>query len=985
MEPIQLLEGEPEHVARLAQMRGGIYSPVCDLEAEVFPSDEPLPRHGRLGYAYAPIMPGEAWADIFGCAWFRVRGTVPMSAAGKHVVAHLDVGGEGLVFDADPLGEPIAAIAADTGYADTLEASVSKTIIEVSPCARGGEPIEYFVDAGYNGRYNDLVGKGTFRFAQLCIVDDGLYGYYYDYLTIASLLTACADTPRAKRIDLLLDKSWDALAASLADARAVLAPVLHGTPDPTFRLTAIGHAHLDLAWLWPIRETKRKAARTFTHQLAHIERYPGYVFGASQPQQFIFLREQFPQLYARAKEAAGTKGLECQGGMWVEVDTNLASGESLIRQIVYGKRFFSEEFGSDMRICWLPDVFGYNGNLPQLLRKSGMPYFLTIKLSWNEHNRFPYHSFVWRGIDGSEVLVHMPPADTYTSAGCPADAAFARDNYAERGIFPEALLVYGDGDGGGGPGQAHIEMVRRQASLEGSPAVELGSAEGFFDRLAAVRDRLPVYSGELYLEKHQGTYTTQADNKRYNRRCEYLLQDVESLGTLARLLGRPYPREALGRLWKEVLLYQFHDILPGSSIKRVYDETGARYPLIEDELQRERADILRFLADDGGPGKPAALSAFNPTSFERPWHVEYNGAWYSAEIPPHGFSRLRPVTPEKGLACTDDTLENDCLLLRFSATGELVSLVDKATGFEYAAGPLNRLVLYQDRKLHYNAWDIDWEYYKAPCETLGEDSHEVSHGPAQVMRRSTYTHGTTKLVQDVILSPGSRVVIFRTTCDWHEDLRMLRADFLPSIFSPQVKCDIQLGSIMRSTSDATPVEKAQFEVCAHKYVDISDDEHGISLLNDCKYGHRVKDGLISLNLLRSTVYPDETADRHRHRFTYALLPHGGRAGIETIREAYFLNKPPVAFPGAVPVESIARTDREQVVIETIKAAENGNGVVLRLYECLGASCECSLQTCFGNAIAYECDLLENRISEIDLARLSFTPFEIKTIEMVLRP
>jgi len=592
--------------------------------------------------------------------------------------------------------------------------------------------------------------------------------------------------------------------------------------------------------------------------------------------------------------------------------------------------------------------------------------------------------------------VHMPPDDTYNSAGSPACARHAADNYTERTLAPEALLVYGIGDGGCGPGEAHIELISRQKSLEGSPRVLPGKAEDFFRRLERYRGDLPVYSGELYLEKHQGTYTTQGANKNYNRRCEYELQDLEALCTLAWREGRAYPQDKLDEWWKEVLLYQFHDIIPGSSIRRVYEESRAQYASILDGIKAERSAVLSFLGGEGQPG------VFNPTSFERREHLLRDDGWYSAVCQPHGFAPLEKAEPPDILKCDGETIENDCLRLRFSSDGSIASAISKKDSFDYAGGQMNALRLYRDKWLYYNAWDIDWEYHKKPCRLLKAYRFEsLTDGPA-VIRRQYYRHGRTTITQDVILYAGQPVVYFKTSCDYHETLKMLRADFDLGVTSQTVKCDIQMGSIERSTGDFTPQEKAQFEICAHKYVDLSDGSHGVSLLNDCKYGHRVKGNRISLNLLRSTVYPDRTADRRSHSFTYALYLHTGGCGTDTLALSYALNKPLYAT-GSIPGKlSIARTDNPAVVVETIKRAHKGDGVIVRLYESSGRPIVCRLDTVFDlNHPAYrsepslpdrrsalpafsravETDLQENELKTIDLEKLEFTPFEIKTVKL----
>lgn len=1006
MEPTESIKKEEAQMARLEELRRKIYTPLADMAVLYAPSDEPVAWEEHDTLAYRPLPENGEWADLFGCAWFRIEGKIPTAAAGMHVAAHIDLGGEGLVYRRGGEKLPVGAVTHDMSFIDRLQACTAKTLVDVANPAQGGEWVALDIDAGFNDNYP--YPTAHFQCAELCAVDDDWLEYYYDYLTVASLMSWEEEETRKQALRELLEESYAAKIRSLEEARTVLAGILQGQADDSLVFTATGHSHLDLAWLWPLRETKRKACRTFAHQITNMQRYPEYVYGASQPQQFQFVKESHPQLYHRLQKFAKRGQLECQGAMWVEADNNLPSGEALIRQIVYGKRFFREEFGQEMNICWLPDVFGYNGNLPQLLKKSGIPYFLTIKLSWNEHNRFPYRSFVWRGIDGSEVLTHMPPADDYNATASPPCTSFAKSNYTEGNVSHCAVMLYGLGDGGGGPGEAHIEMVRRQASLQGSPAVRMGAARDFFKELEQERTRLPGYQGELYLEKHQGTYTTQAHNKRSNRKCEYALQNLEALCTGANLRGYPYPRETLERLWKHVLLLQFHDILPGSSIRRVYQESAQDYDSILQELEQEQSAVLAFLArqDEG-------YSAYNPVSFARTVYVKKEGTWWTGTVPPHGAAPLaawhagvrdaaagvqnaevgaqdtaaRKAVPDHGGCGAADCLDNGLVCIRFAPDGSICSLMDRSDGFDYVSGSgrfLNRLTLYEDEYLPYNAWDIDWEYYKKPFSVLTlVETETKTDGPARI-RRNVYRCEGVELVQEVILYPDAPTVYFHTVCCWHKTLKMLRADFKPAVWSDQITCDIQMGAIRRSTREDTPQEKAQFEICAHKYVDISDETHGISLLNDCKYGHRAKNGLLSLNLLRGTTHPDPQADQGEHEFTYALFVHKGSSGEETVAQSYYLNQPSVILQGQLSLDSMACSSRANVVVETIKKAEDDSGIILRLYEAVGKETVAALKLNFAALSVWECDMEENPVTEIDPERLSFGAFEIKTLKVILR-
>ena len=941
---------------KLEALRKKTIRPCGALQVSFAGSREPVPPEEKDRLKYRAILPGGVWAPhVYDCAWFHVRGALPADHAEKHYVLQLHIGGEGLVYTND--GAPYEMVSAKLNPVDSLSVERGKTTVRISDAIVKDGMIDFYMDAGFNAAVSLApFGFGVFRYARIAEIDDAFYSFYYDYLTVLSLY---ASLPKGEGAEILhaLELAFETAAfGDAAKAGEILRPVLHAGPTD-FTLYAVGHSHLDLAWLWPVRETKRKAARTFTKQLNNIGRYPGYIYGASQPWQFEYLRDHEPAVWARIREQVSRGRLEPQGGMYVEADTNISGGEALIRQLYYGKTFFRNEFGKEMRICWLPDVFGYNGNLPQLLKGAGIPYFFTIKLSWNEHNRFPYRSFNWTGIDGSEVLVHMAPDEDYNSSALPASTRHAYENYPEKDVSREALYVYGVGDGGGGPGEAFIELLNRQAELAETPRVRFSAAIDYFKKLETYRDRLPRYRGELYLEKHQGTYTTQGRNKRFNRKTEYALEDVETLCAAAWLQGRPYPQEKLDAWWKEALLYQFHDIIPGSSINRVYKESTARYAVMLREIEAEKRAALRVLAGEG----------------ETP--LVYDPLAFSA-------APAREEEDDDALFIGGDIMKNRFLRVTFARDGEIRSLRDGA-GTEYSAGYLNRLKLFFDKPLYFNAWDIDWKYHGCEGLTLKAYRYELRREKTRVVRTNYYRHGRTTVRQEVSLGADDDFVTVRTEADWHELFQMLRAEFRPAVTAAEVACDIQYGTIRRSAGDRTPEEKAQFEICAHKYVDVSDGEKGFSLMNDCKYGHRVKEGLISLNLLRSPVFPDPHADRGRHEFTYALYPHAGALSEETLSRAYRLNKPLLPFTGAHGFGPLVEVSHAGVAAVLVKKAYAEDALIVRLYETQGREAAAALKTNFSYSGAFETDLMEENARPADPGRLTFRPFEIKTLKFTL--
>ena len=960
----------------LFKLAGKCYTKVGTLSAEYSPTPEPVEYEDREELSYRTIKTGQIWSKkCYDSAWFHLKGEIPEKAKGKKVGVLLAIGGEGCIYAAD--GTPSRGITYLSAVVEFTQPARGKKLYEITNCADGGEKIDLWMDCGNNHPLGDIDKPAVFRQADIVTINEEAKETYYDALALVFQATddACQKEKRASIRKALRKGLGLAGKGNFQEAQKVFRAEYEVGEESPFTIYATGHAHLDLAWLWPIRETKRKASRTFTSQLRNMERYPEFIFGASQPQQFEWIERRYPELFKELQEAVARGQLEVQGGMWVECDTNVTSGESLIRQNLYGKKYWLEKFGKEMRMCWLPDVFGFSGNLPQILKKCGMDYFETIKLSWNEHNKFPHRAFIWEGIDDSEVVVHMPPDETYNSEGHAWSFSNAIKNFPEKDKVKEFGLLYGVGDGGGGPGEGHIEMLKRASSMKGLPKVKLANAIDYFDVLGAQKDKLVRHKGELYLEKHQGTYTTQSKNKLGNRKIEFMLHNVEFLATIASLKGYEYPKAQLDEIWKEVLLYQFHDIIPGSSINRVYVESQARYDEMLHELASIRDEILAFLAP-----KAEVPSAINYTSFHAKGLECYKDKWYVVDVAPYSVATLVPYeVPEKSpFKYTDDTIENDVYVVKFDEAGNIRSLYEKKTEKEHAGMYLNRLNVYKDKRLHYNAWDIDINYTKqSPAEFKFIDKI-VKVDDGQIVRENVYKYGKSKIIQKVILRAGCPLVDFETIVDWNETHKMLRADFRPRVFADQVTCDIQMGNLKRSTKNETKVEKAQFEICAHKWVDVSEGGEGFAILTGGKYGWRVKEGLMSLNLLRSPVYPDPTADRGTHTIKYALYPHQGdhnEADVQAV--AYRYNNGLFLTDRAFDMQSLFASSDKHVVIETVKKAEDGSGIIVRAYEDSGVARVANLSTTLQGSV-YETNLIEQIIGEASLEDVAFKPFEIKT-------
>ncbi len=978
----------PGLLRRLARARGRVHTTIARLDATVATSPEPIPYADRLALRFRPARRGTTWGRAHTCAWFHVTGDVPpageVSAEGEGTAYGLvlDTDGEALV--RDDSGAVVGMVTSRLTPLERHTPARAKTLLRLTPqlrarCVRDGR-LSLWLDAGFNGKLVQPFGIARVRRLDLVRIDPAAEAAYANLLTVA--YASLRAGTHARTYAESLDRAFRA--ADRSDWAAVsgaLAPVLGGRPDDSVALTGLGHAHLDMAWLWPIRETRRKAHRTFRAQLDLLDAFADLRFGASQPQQFAWVERDDPELFARmvAAEAAGV--LELQGGFWVEPDTNLPSGESLVRQAIHGQRYWSTRFGHRVTTCWLPDAFGYSGALPQILRGAGMDTFLTIKLAWNEHTDFPHRSFVWEGIDGSEVLVHMPPEGTYTSTATGLALGTARDGYPERDIAPIALVLFGTGDGGGGPSEVHVEVARRGAHLLGLPRLTPGTASDFFRALAGHRDRLPRWRGELYLEKHQGTLTTQAAIKAGNRRLEHALHDLEYIAAQSVSAGRgEWPGALLDAAWEEFLLHQFHDMLPGSSIGRVHAESRSAYERIGAVVAEATTATL---AED--PALP--LAYVNTTPVTRAGFVAREGMWWRHDAPPFATVPLRPYaapTPDP-LGADGDAMWNDRLRVEFAADGTIRSLVDRGSGREHARGALGRLVVHRDPWTFFDAWDIKEDYLTRRREDLVPHAHETFRDGPRIVRRQEFRHGDSVIRQDVVLTEGADLVRFETTVDWHERLRMLRAEFEPEAWADQVACEIQFGHILRSTRDDTPQERAQFEICAHRWLDVTDPRgFGFSLLNDGKYGHRAKGRRLSLNLLRAPIYPDRTADRGRHTFTYAVHPHEGVLGPSTTRHARDLNAPTVLarVPVADPAFVVAP---EGVLLDTVTLDPASGDLILRLYEASGAPCVASVSVTSSSAAdaaaARRVTLLLDDLGPADLDRIPLHPFEIVTLRV----
>nr|HRU05783.1 glycoside hydrolase family 38 C-terminal domain-containing protein [Candidatus Brocadiia bacterium] len=798
-------------------------------------------------------------------------------------------------------------------------------------------------------------------------------------------------------------------AAMIRQCRERLRPALscvNGTCAPEF--FCFGHAHLDVGWLWPIQESERKIARTLSNTLALIKEYPEYVYLQSQPQLFWMLKRRYPDMYAKVRELVKQGRIAADGGMWVEADTNITSGESLIRQLIHGKRFFRDEFGVESEVMWLPDVFGYSGALPQILRGCRVKYFSTQKIFWtyNGADPFPYAQFTWQGIDGSEVLAHLHM--DYNSHTDPLTLCQRWMKRPQKDGYGTWMLPFGHGDGGGGPEREHLEFLRRCRDLQDVPRTRMASPAAFFADLEKRGTADARYVGELFFQCHRGVQTSQARTKRGNRKSEIALREAEMWGVAAHALnGRPFPLAQADAMWKEVLLNQFHDILPGSSIARVYEEAEAAYERVIRDANALAADARRALVRKD----QASATVFNSLSWPRralvalpsgmdsaldaagrPLAVQKieGTTWAEVETPACGWTTIRrgqaPTQAQPSVTARPGLLENEHLRVELNDRGEIASLFDKDAGAEMAAAPCNALAMFRDTPVAYDAWDIDTSYKRMPVDLPQRASVEVAaSGPLAGILRVRRKISQSLLTQDIVLRRGSRRVEFRTVIDWRETQKLLKARFPVKIHADHAVHEIQFGHIQRPNHASRPFDADRFEVPQQKWTALVEASRGVAVLNDCKYGVNVDANSINLTLLRAPVAPDKHADQGRQEFTYAVyLWNGAFAQSGVTREAYDLNIPVALEPGDGGQERLFDVGGQAVILDTVKPAEDGSGdFVARLYESLGGACRCRLKTWLPAASAQLTDMLEENGRDVELedgvATLDFRPFEIKTV------
>ncbi|WP_026874235.1 alpha-mannosidase [Jiangella gansuensis] len=992
------------------RLKPAVHRPVAPLtlrawhvdggQGEPVPPAEALPGGPAVAEGrYQPIEVGERWGPPWGTSWFHVTGEVPAEAAGRRVELFIDLGWE----------NRFAGFQAE-GLAYRPDGTVVKGLnprnlwLPVAHPASGGERIDLYIEAAANPRLEGdtpfavtLLGEKhtagsqpLYRInrADISILEVDVWELWQDLEAVGGLMAELPEgEPRRWQILRAVERSLDALdlqdlAGSAAAARAELTGVLTKPANASAHLiSAVGHAHIDSAWLWPVRETVRKVARTTSNVVSLLDEYPDLVYAMSSAQQYAWIEEHRPEVFERVADHVKGGRFIPVGGMWVESDTNMPGSEAMARQLVYGKRYFLDRFGIDTQEVWLPDSFGYSPALPQLVKLSGSRWFLTQKISWNKQNVFPHHSFWWEGLDGTRVFTHFPPVDTYNSDLSARDLAHAVRNFRDKADATRSMVPFGWGDGGGGPTREMIAQARRTADLEGSPRVTIESPAAFFAAAEAEYANAPVWSGELYLEIHRATYTSQAKTKQGNRRSEHLLHEAELWSAAAAVAGlAEYPYDELDRIWKQVLLNQFHDILPGSSIAWVHREAREQYQRIEAELSAIIERAQRVLAGDG----------------EAP--VVFNAAPHARrDIPAFGAAPTRvdaDAAPVEAIAQDGGyVLDNGVLRVVVDGRGLITSVLDQVAGREVLSGPGNLLQLHPDLPNEWDAWDVDQFYRNTVVDLVSVDELSADGGTVRVAR----TFGDSHVVQTITLEPGARRVDITTEVDWHETEKFLKAAFGLDVQTQRAAYETQFGHHYRATHENTSWDAAKFEVCAHRFVHLEEPGYGVALVNDSTYGHDVRraaadDGgtttTVRLSLLRAPRYPDPETDQGIHTLRYALVP-GASIG-DAVREGYAINLPARTVPGAgSAVEPLVRVDGDGVVVSAVKLADDRSGdVVVRLYEARGGRATATLTAGFAVESADETDLLERPVepdavvgTEGGAVSLRMRPFQIVTVRL----
>lgn len=984
------------------RIRPAVYPQSVPLDVTVWNAPgEPVPVAEGLAGPTERIAVGDRWGAPWGTSWFKVSGTVPEDWAGRTVEALLDLGFdenmpgfqcEGLVYRPD--GTPVKGLNPRNQW------------VRVGAPVAGGEEVLLHIEAASNPvildyhpflptQLGDKETAGsepqyTLARMDLAVFDENVWNLVQDLEVLGELMRELP-VEGARRWDILraVGRALDAVdlqdvGGTAAAAREELAGVLATPAAPSaHRISAVGHAHIDSAWLWPLRETVRKVARTTSNMTALLEDEPDFVFAMSQAQQFAWIKEHRPEVYAKVKAAVADGRFVPSGGMWVESDTNMPGSEAMARQFVHGKRFFLDEFGIENDEAWLPDTFGFAAGLPQIIKAAGSKWLLTQKISWSQTNKFPHHTFQWEGIDGTRIFTHFPPVDTYNCSMKGSEIAHAATNFKDKGVAQHSLAPTGWGDGGGGTTREMIAKAARMRSLEGSATVTWETPTDFFTKAEAEYPNAPVWVGELYLELHRATLTSQAKTKQGNRRSEHLLREAELwAATAAVRTGFSYPYEQLDRIWKTVLLHQFHDILPGSSIAWVHREAEKTYAAVAAELTGIIDAAQRALAGDPEGDRALVFNAAPHTRSGVPAGAAAAVATADATLP----------APREGGGYV---LDNGLLRVEIDGRGLVVSAYDIAADRETVApgAAANLLQIHPDFPNMWDAWDVDAFYRNTVTDLTGLDELTPVTDGVRVVR----SFGDSKVTQLLTLEPGTKRLDIDTEVDWHETEKFLKAAFPLDVHAERYASETQFGHFYRATHTNTSWEAAKFEACNHRFVHLEEPGWGVALVNDSTYGHdvtrTVRDAdagtttTVRVSLLRAPRFPDPETDQGVHRFRHALVP--GAAVGDAVREGFRVNLPERRVTGDREVAPLVAVDNDAVVVSAVKLADDGSGdLVVRLYESTGGRAKVRLATGFPARSVVATDLLERPLAGVPVpesdeegVRLSLRPFELVTLRL----
>lgn len=970
---------------------------------------------------------GSGWHGGYDdAAWFSCECDVPVCSQGEKLYFNMNFGGETIIrFDGEIIGSVSSKL--HNGWVcreniplpEKYEGKHIKIEAESGICCGG------FCDdamAGAKETYYDAVSSGILRVNKLC--ED----YYYKVRTLFDSVELIYDKVIAERIYRAVDESVHVLRFdftredfldSVKPAFDVLNKHLGELPDyHPGKVIMCGHSHIDVAWLWTVKESERKAVRTFANTLELMDEYPEYKFAQSQAVLYDMVKKYAPDIFSRIKEKVKSGQWEVMGNAWVEADTNIASGESLIRQLLYGREFFVREFGIDSDTYWLPDCFGFTWALPQIIKKSGMKNFITAKLCANDTNAFPHSMFKWRSHSGDDVTAYFTRV-SYQGEYDVGRVFECRNGNKQSSIADISFGMFGYGDGGSGSTTDMLERAEALKNIPGVPETVNSSAHEFFDEIGKKADEFPVYDGELYFENHRGTFTSQAFVKKNNRRGEFALRNAEILSSAAELMGKSdYDGAELERLWKILLVNQFHDILPGSSIHEVYENAREDYAELNGGLEKLINEKLNVLFSERDPEAFTVVNHLNvPYTGEVKIKLPggYNSVEYADEQIPcvklsdktgdyisfvaekipslsgrtYRFSKSEHPTKTR-VKAEKNLLENNILRVEFDNNGEMTSVFDKENDREVLAAVGNTLCIYQDKPIHESAWNLEFDYRMTPYPLKTAESVEVVRsdsvaGELKILRK----FNKSTVTQYISLKKDSRQIDFRTAVDWHEREKVLKVNFPVGVRSCSSTSEIAHGSIQRPTHYNTSYDLAKFETCMHKWVDLSESGYGVSVLNDCKYGFSVHENNIDITLMRAPICPDPTGDIGYNEFTYSLVPHAGtwqEAGISEL--AYALNNPPAVVYSAVGShdgEQFISVKRKGVVLDAFKKAQNDDGYILRVFEAYSSRGKCEIDFCKAIESVTECNLMEKDGEALSHCEKSFVfdikPNEVKTFRI----